>query len=291
MSRNLFFIPLGGLDPTQYYTKSQVDTLIQDFITSSVNDLVNYYTKTETYTQAEVNTLIGSIESIHFEFAASTSDVQDPQSNLIYLIGPSGTGADQYEEYVYANNQWTKIGDTSIDLSGYATTADLQNAINTAMDTLVQYAVENFYNKSEVDEMLQGKQDTLTAGEGISIQGNTISTTGGGGNAWYGSQAEFDALENPSADVDYFISDQIKWDEIKEKPDMDNYTTKTYVDDADTVLDTKIASKISGQFITQEQFQSITPKEGENYFIEGNTVELQFTFTDSTQATYNVVVD
>lgn len=171
MARTLF-IPLGGsgggggFDPTMYYTKSQVDTLIQDFITRSVNDLVNYYTKSETYTQAEVNMLIGGIESIHFEFAASTSDVQDPQSNVIYLIGPSGTGADQYEEYVYANNQWKKIGDTSIDLSNYATLTDLQNAINTAMATLQQYAVEYFYQKSEVDTMLNnavsGLQDVIT---------------------------------------------------------------------------------------------------------------------------------
>ena len=38
---------------------------------------------------------------------------------MLYLIGPTGSGSDKYEEYVYANNTWTKIGDTSIDLSGY----------------------------------------------------------------------------------------------------------------------------------------------------------------------------
>lgn len=514
MAKDLFFIPLGGsgggggFDPTQYYTKSQVDTLIQDFITRSVNDLVNYYTKSETYTQAEVNTLIGSIESIHFEFAASTSDVQDPQSNVIYLIGPSGTGADQYEEYVYANNQWKKIGDTSIDLSNYATLTDLQNAINTAMATLQQYAVENFYQKYEVDEMiaqvqtlqgiqgikgadgvngvdgsqgiqgikgadgtngqqgiqgikgsdgingaqgiqgiagqngtngvdgqqgiqgikgadgvngtdglqgiqgtmgiqgpaggggstrydiatksqaelaefyqnwqtimasndvyfgvypvvsvnpaytqmdiggvtvdvmlveynlqlgfvddmpnivsgkagawyilpngmggdytaemlfasktyvdngLQGKQDQLIAGEGISIQGTTISATGGGGsNQWFGTQAQFEALQSVDTNTDYFISNPIKWGDINGRPDMSNYPTKTYVDNVDLSLDEKITSKIGGKFITQEQFQSITPKEGENYFIEGNTVALQFTFTDNTVTTYNMVID
>lgn len=183
MAKDLFFIPLGGsgggggFDPTMYYTKSQVDALIQDFITRSVNDLVNYYTKSETYTQAEVNTLIGSIESIHFEFAASTSDVQDPQSNVIYLIGPSGTGADQYEEYVYVNNQWKKIGDTSIDLSGYATLTDLQNAINTAMATLQQYALENFYQKSEIDAMI-AQVETLQGIQGIAGQDGTNGADG-----------------------------------------------------------------------------------------------------------------
>ena len=148
-----------------------------------------------------------------------------------------------------------------------------------------------FASKDYVDNGLQGKQDTLTAGEGISIQGTTISATGGGGNAWYGTQAEFDALQSPSAGVDYFISGEIKWVDINGRPDMSNYPTKTYVDNVDLSLDEKITSKISGKFLTQEQFQSITPKEGENYFIEGNTVALQFTFTDNTVATYNMVID
>lgn len=38
-----------------------------------------------------------------------------------------------------------------------------------------------FYNRSQVDSMLGGKQDTLTAGTGISITNNVISATGGGG--------------------------------------------------------------------------------------------------------------
>lgn len=494
MAKDLFFIPLGGsgggggFDPTMYYTKSQVDALIQDFITRSVNDLVNYYTKSQTYTQAEVNTLIGGIESIHFEFAASTSDVQDPQSNVIYLIGPSGTGADQYEEYVYANNQWKKIGDTSIDLSGYATLTDLQNAINTAMATLQQYAVDNFYQKSEVDAMiaqvetlqgiqgiagqdgtngadghqgiqgikgidgtngvdghqgiqgiagqngtngvdglqgiqgtmgiqgpagggstrydistksqseladfyqnwetvmasndvyfgvypvvsvnpaytqmdiggmtvdvmlveynlqlgfvdempnivsgkagawyilpngmggdytaemlfaskdyvdngLQGKQDNLTAGTGISIQGTTISATGGGGNAWYGTQAEFDALQSVDTNTDYFISDPITWDEIANKPNVPTKISELpndegYVTDKEMknyINERKIMHIVNSHnwYGTQAEYEALqTLNPDTNYHIEGDEVSLQmtFTFTDSTQAVYDVFV-
>ena len=135
MGTRTFFIPLGSMDETNYYTNGEIDLMIADFITNTVNDLVNYYTKSETYTQTEVNTLIGNIQTIHFEFAASTSDVTDPKNNVIYLIGPSGSGSDQYEEYVYANSTWTKIGDTSIDLSGYVTTSDLQTALNDYVTT------------------------------------------------------------------------------------------------------------------------------------------------------------
>lgn len=90
----------------------------QGFITKAVNDLTNYYLKSDTYTKAEVEALIAAINQFHYEIAASTSDVSDPQSNVLYLIGPTGSGSDRYEEYVYTTT-WVKIGDTSIDLSGY----------------------------------------------------------------------------------------------------------------------------------------------------------------------------
>ena len=101
-----------------YATKDYVGQ--QGFITKAVNDLTNYYTKTQTYTRAEVNDLIGSINQFHYEIATSTGAVTDPQSNVLYLIGPTGSGSDKYEEYVYTT-QWVKIGDTSIDLTPYLT--------------------------------------------------------------------------------------------------------------------------------------------------------------------------
>lgn len=99
---------------------SDLETWIDDkeFITKAVNDLTNYYKKTETYTQSEVNALIAAINQFHYEIAASTSAVTDPKSNVLYLIGPTGSGSDKYEEYVYTT-QWVKIGDTSIDLTPY----------------------------------------------------------------------------------------------------------------------------------------------------------------------------
>lgn len=102
---------------------------VSDFITKTVNDLANYYLKSETYTQSEVDELIGAISQFHYEIAASTSAVTSPASNVLYLIGPTGSGADKYEEYVYANNTWTKIGDTSSDLSDYVTTTALSTAL------------------------------------------------------------------------------------------------------------------------------------------------------------------
>ena len=116
---------------------------VSDFITKSVNDLTNYYLKSETYTQEEVNTLIGNILQFHYEIAASTGAVSTPENNILYLIGPSGDGADKYEEYVYPNSTagWTKIGDTTIDLTDYVSISMLNETL------------EDYKTSSEIEEI------------------------------------------------------------------------------------------------------------------------------------------
>ena len=79
------------------------------------------YGITDAYTKAQVDSLIGAINQFHYEIYASTSAVANPQANVLYLIGPTGSGSDKYEEYIYASSTWTKIGDTSIDLTPYLT--------------------------------------------------------------------------------------------------------------------------------------------------------------------------
>lgn len=88
------------------------------FITNSVNDLANYYKKTETYTQAEVNALVQNFQWFEIVATLPTSDIK---TNVIYLLWPTGSGADKYEEYVYASSEWVKIWDTSVDLTNYVT--------------------------------------------------------------------------------------------------------------------------------------------------------------------------
>lgn len=130
-----------------------LSTKLESFITKSVNDLVYYYTKSETYTKEEVATLIGAIQSFHYEIAASTSVVTSPANNVLYLIGPTGSGTDKYEEYVYDPTKaspWIKIGDTSIDLSNYVTI----DALNTAL--------ANYTTTTDLTTLLSGKQNVIS---------------------------------------------------------------------------------------------------------------------------------
>lgn len=125
------------------------------YITKTVNDLVNYYLKSEVYTKTEVANLIAAIQQFHYEIYASTSDVTSPQGNVFYLIGPTGTGADKYEEYVYADSQFVKIGDTSIDLSGYYTSQQTDAAITAVMNA----ALANYTTTEALTLLLAGKED------------------------------------------------------------------------------------------------------------------------------------
>lgn len=122
---------------------------IADFITRSVDDLVNYYLKSETYTKSEVQALIAAINQFHYEVYASLEAVTSPANNVLYLIGPTGSGSDKYEEYVWPNATagFVKIGDTSIDLSGYVTTT----ALNTAL--------ANYTTTTALNALLAAKAD------------------------------------------------------------------------------------------------------------------------------------
>ena len=166
---------------------------VSQFITKSVNDLVNYYKKTETYTQTEVNNLIGAIQHFHYEIATSTSAVTDPSNNVLYLIGPTGTGADKYEEYVYTT-EWVKIGDTSIDLSGYVTTGDLNTAL------------ANYTNTTDLTTLLAGKQDKIDSDHKLdySLLSNTPTIPAAQVNAdWNADSGVAQILNKPTIPVNY----------------------------------------------------------------------------------------
>lgn len=151
--------------------------------------------------------------------------------------------------------------------------------------------VAQILNKPTIPAAVSGTDDG-TNWTSITIGSDTKAIPSGGSNAWYGTQWEFDHLQNKDADTDYFISDKIDYNtDIVNKPDLSSYATKTEVNTKNTEQDSAIASKISGLFMTQQEFEQITPKEGDNYFIQGDIIEVVVTFTDQTTATYNVVVD
>lgn len=103
------------------------------FIVNTVNNLTNYYTKTNTYTKSEVDSLIGAVSSLNIEIV-STLPTHDISTSTIYLVPKTASTNDNYDEYIYVSNNWEHIGSTEIDLSDYVTDAELTTALQGKLD-------------------------------------------------------------------------------------------------------------------------------------------------------------
>ena len=107
------------------------------------------------------NNTISAVIDAGFNVEVVQTLPETGEANTIYFVPKEGSAnPDVYNEYMYINSAWEKIGSTEVDLS-------------------------NYYNKTEVDGLLEDKQDKLTAGNNITINGSTISandTTYSNGN-------------------------------------------------------------------------------------------------------------
>lgn len=129
---------LNGIEAGAQVNPTKLSELTNDvnFVTSSVNNLTNYYTKTNTYTKTEVNDLINGITSMNVA-VVQTLPTSGISATTIYLVPKSTSQTNNaYDEYLYVNNKWEKIGDTTIDLSNYALKSEIPTVTNDLTDTL-----------------------------------------------------------------------------------------------------------------------------------------------------------
>lgn len=129
---------LNGIEAGAQVNPTKLSELSNDvnFITNSVNNLTNYYTKTNTYTKTEVNDLINGITSMNVA-VVQTLPTSGISATTIYLVPKSTIQTNNaYDEYLYVNNKWEKIGDTTIDLSNYALKSEIPTVTNDLTYTL-----------------------------------------------------------------------------------------------------------------------------------------------------------
>ena len=134
-------------------SSSDIPTKVSDltndsgFITNTVNNLTNYYTKTNTYTKSEVDSLIGSVSSLDIQIV-QTLPTQDISTSTIYLVPKTASTNDNYDEYIYVNNSWEHIGSTEVDLSNYYTKTQTDNLLDDKADvsSLSTVATTGSYN-------------------------------------------------------------------------------------------------------------------------------------------------
>ena len=149
----------GHTHDDRYYTEAEVDTLlyipdVSAFITRLVNDLVNYYTKSETYTKAEIDSKVSAIPKFAIK-PVNSLPIQDISDTTVYLLTvQNGEQGNMYDEYIYVGNTWEKLGTQTIDLSGYYTAAEV-DALLSNLSVSGHTHDDRYYTETEIDGKIQ----------------------------------------------------------------------------------------------------------------------------------------
>ena len=151
---------------SKYQTESDVTTILTDYAT-------------KTY----VGEQIANAEHLKREIVTVLPSDEEASDNIIYMLKvESATGNDKYQEYMKIDGTVQMVGDTSVDLTDYAKTADIPTTLpadggnsNTVNNHTVEIDVpadalftDTIYNDTEVKGSigeLSSNLDTLEFGE------------------------------------------------------------------------------------------------------------------------------
>lgn len=131
-------------------------------------------------------------------------------------------------------NEYLSTADIAADLETDSDQKVLAASQGVALKAMVDAKADadDVYTKQEVDTALAEKQDELVAGDGITIEGNVISATGGGGGGDSYTRAETDALLAEKADKSDTYTKQQVDTALAGKANANAVYTKTEVDEA-----------------------------------------------------------
>lgn len=89
--------------------------------------------QTASQVNSAINSAVGKITGISFEVVKSLP--ASGAAGRIYLMADKHSDAnDNYDEYIYYNSAWEKIGNTDVDLSNYLQKTDVSALSNTDID-------------------------------------------------------------------------------------------------------------------------------------------------------------
>lgn len=140
-------------------SKSEVPTKVSDlsndsgFVTNTVNNLINYYLKSEVYTKADVDTLISAVSSLDIQVVETLPTTGISRTTIYLLPKSTSQSSNVYDEYINLDGTtagWEKIGDTQIDLSNYVTNDDLTAAL------------ADYTTTANLTTLLAAKQNTIS---------------------------------------------------------------------------------------------------------------------------------
>ena len=143
---------LAGYGITDAYTMTQTDTEIATAVADKADaattlagyGITDAYTKSEitgfgyqnaTQVNTAISNAIAGITGITYEVVQTLP--QTGSAGVIYLISNGGSASNVYDEYIWVNNGYEKIGTTDVDLTDYMTFDDMVAITNSEIDTIV----------------------------------------------------------------------------------------------------------------------------------------------------------
>lgn len=120
-------------DITNWNNKSEFSGSYNDLtnkptIPTNNNQLINgagYQTEDDVIDM--INNAFANVSGIEYQVVTSLPAIG--KAGTIYLISNSGSKPNIYDEYIYVNNSFEKIGTTEVDLTNYATKEELPTVI------------------------------------------------------------------------------------------------------------------------------------------------------------------
>lgn len=186
------------------------DTKVQEIENDIIDLEESKANKSETYTQAEVNELIGAIKTVSMKIVPERPATGE--TNIIYLV-PSKKSEQEniYDEYIYVNGKWELIGSTQIDLSDYVTVEtleDTEGVLNGRIDSVEETANSALDLANDLELTTQPDDLTITRNSDNKYQNvASILQSGGIQKYWRGTKNEFNSLEEKDANTLYEIMD------------------------------------------------------------------------------------
>lgn len=239
-----------GIQPAGNYALESEIPDVSNFITITVDNLLNYYKKSETFTKQEVNNLISAITTMDIQ-VVQTLPTEDISTTTIYLVPKTTTEEnDAYDEYIYVPNAWEHIGSTDIDLSGYQTKIDSSHKLS-----------------SDLVDDTNKTNKFVTSAEKTTWDGKYSKPTGG----------------IPKSDLASAVQTSLgKADTALQSSDLANYVTKTDYADTDTAgvikVNSTYATQVSGAGIMRAVTKSyaVYKTSVNDMFISKGTLENVF---------------
>ena len=194
----------GFITSADVPTKTSDLTNDSGFITSSVNNLTNYYKKSETYTQGEVNSLLSAIV-VPTKTSDLTNDGSDGTSTYVEAddlatVATSGSYTDLSNRPTIGNATLT-IQRNGTNVQTFTANATSNKTANITVPTKTSDLTNDSNFVSNTDYATASTGGVVKVGSGLEITNGVLSATGGG------------------------TADAVEWDNVLNKPTFSTVAT------------------------------------------------------------------